>query len=67
MKTKKSQVRSHDNLVRDERTRAVLNTDRNGLLLYKQQKYKNKQIADLQDEVRDLKMTIAKIMEKIDV
>ena len=66
MKNKKSQVRSHDNLVRDERTQAVLNTDKNGLLLYRQQKYKNKQIADLQEEVKDLKLIIANILDKLD-
>ena len=66
MSKNKSQVRSYDNLVRDEKTKAVLNTDKNGLLLYKQQKYKNKQIADLQNEVKDLKLMIAKILDKLD-
>ena len=66
MKNKKSQVRSHDNLVRDERTQAVLNTNKNGLLLYRQQKYKNKQIADLQEEVKDLKLIISNILDKLD-
>lgn len=66
MKNKKSQVRSYDNLVRDEKTKAVLNTDKNGLLLYKQQKYKNKQIADLQEEVKDLKLMMANILDKLD-
>jgi len=66
MSKNKSQVRSYDNLVRDERTQAVLNTDKNGLLLYKQQKYKNKQIADLQEEVKDLKLMMANILDKLD-
>lgn len=66
MKNKKSQVRSHDNLIRDERTQAVLNTDRSGLLLYKEQRKKNKQIADLQEEVKDLKLIIANILDKLD-
>jgi len=66
MSKNKSQVRSYDNLVRDEKTKAVLNTDKNGLLLYKQQKYKNKQIADLQEEVKDLKLMMANILDKLD-
>ena len=66
MSKNKSQVRSYDNLIRDERTKAVLNTDKNGLLLYKQQKYKNKQITDLQNEVKDLKLMMAKILDKLD-
>jgi len=66
MSKNKSQVRSYDNLVRDEKTKAVLNTDKNGLLLYKQQKYKNKQIADLQEEVKDLKLIISNILDKLD-
>lgn len=66
MSKNKSQVRSYDNLIRDERTKAVLNTDKNGLLLYKQQKYKNKQITDLQNEVKDLKNMITNIMDKLD-
>jgi uncharacterized protein YlxW (UPF0749 family) len=66
MKNKKSHVRSYDNLVRDERTQAVLNTDRSGLLLYKEQRKKNKQINDLQNEVKDLKLMMAKILDKLD-
>jgi len=66
MSKNKSQVRSYDNLVRDEKTKAILNTDKNGLLLYKQQKYKNKQIADLQEEVKDLKLMMANILDKLD-
>jgi len=66
MKNKKSQVRSYDNLVRDERTQAVLNTDKGGLLLYKEQRKKNKQINDLQNEVKDLKLMMAKILDKLD-
>ena len=66
MKNKKSQVRSHDHLVRDERTQAVLNTDKSGLLLYREQRKKNKQINDLQNEVKDLKLMMAKILDKLD-
>jgi len=66
MKNKKSHVRSYDNLVRDERTQAVLNTDKGGLLLYKEQRKKNKQINDLQNEVKDLKLMMAKILDKLD-
>ena len=66
MKSKKSQVRSYDNLVRDERTQAVLNTDRGGLMLYKEQRNKNRQINDLQNEVRDLKLMMMKILDKLD-
>ena len=66
MKNKKSQVRSHDYLIRDERTQAVLNTDKSGLLLYKEQRKKNKQINDLQNEVKDLKLMMAKILDKLD-
>ena len=65
MKTK-SNVKSYENLVRDEKTRAVLNTDRNGLLLYKQQRNKNREIDDLKNEVQDLKNMIANIMDKLD-
>ena len=66
MKGKKSQVRSYDNLVRDERTKAVLNTDRGGLMLYKEQRNKNRQINDLQNEVKDLKLMMMKILDKLD-
>ena len=66
MKNKRSQIRSHDNLVRDGKTQAVLNTDKSGLLLYKEQRKKNKQINDLQNEVKDLKLMMAKILNKLD-
>lgn len=66
MKNKRSQIRSHDNLVRDGKTQAVLNTDKSGLLLYKEQRNKNKQINDLQNEVKDLKLMMAKILDKLD-
>lgn len=63
---KKSHVRSYEHLVRDEKTRAVLNTDKGGLMLYKEQRNKNKQINDLQNEVKDLKLMMAKILDKLD-
>lgn len=68
-----SKVEDKPNLVRDEKTRAVLNTDKRALDQYKAQKARNKELDNLKndvDSIRDdmvqLKFMMSKILEKLD-
>tara|TARA_R100001591_G_scaffold46325_2_gene57208 strand:+ start:299 stop:502 length:204 start_codon:yes stop_codon:yes gene_type:complete len=66
MKQKLSTVREHEGLVRDERTRAVLNTDLGALKLYKEQRAKNNEIKELKNEVEDIKNMLSEILSKLE-
>jgi hypothetical protein len=66
----KVKVENHDNLVRDTKTKAVLNTDMTSLQAYKQRREslrkKDKDLESLKNEVSELKDLVQKLLaEKI--
>lgn len=55
-----------NNLVRDERSNAILNTDVQSLNKYKAEKAFRKKVETLSKEVKDLKEMLEKVCEKLD-
>lgn len=50
-----SKVKDDENLVRDENTRAILNTDKEGLRAYRAKKEKYREIDNMKEDVSYLK------------
>lgn len=62
-------VKGHDHLIKDEFSKAVINTDTEGYTLYKKRRtlmqVKNNEIQELKSEVSELKIMMTKVLEKI--
>lgn len=62
-------VKGHDHLIKDEFSKAVINTDTEGYALYKKRRtlmqVKNNEIQELKSEVSELKIMMTKVLEKI--
>jgi len=63
-------VEGHKNFVRDRRSGAIINTNREEIEAAKKRKAeklnKDKELNDLKDEVSDIKKMLTKIVEKLD-
>ena len=61
-------IKGKDHLVKDEYSKAVINTDRDAYTLYKKRKTvmqtKNKEIENLKIEMSELKIMMTQVMEK---
>ena len=61
-------IKGKDHLVKDEYSKAVINTDRDAYTLYKKRKIimqsKNKEIEDLKLEMSELKIMMTQVLEK---
>jgi len=61
-------VKGHDHLIKDEFSKAVINTDTEGYALYKKRRtlmqVKNNEIQELKSEVSELKIMMTKVLEK---
>ena len=59
----------HKHLVKDEFSKAVINTDTEGYQLYKKRRtimqMKNNEIQELKTEMSELKLMMTKVLEKI--
>ena len=64
-------VKGHDHLIKDEFSKAVINTDTEGYALYKKRRtlmqVKNNEIQELKSEVTELKMMMTKVLEQCNV
>jgi len=62
-------VKGHDHLIKDEFSKAVINTDTEGYALYKKRRtlmqVKNNEIQELKSEVSELKIMMTKVLEKM--
>ena len=62
-------VEGHKHLVKDEFSKAVINTDKDGYALYKKRRtlmqMKNNEIQELKTEMSELKLMMTKVLEKI--
>ncbi len=67
----RKKVEGHNHLVKDEFSKAVINTDSNGYALYKKRRtimqVKNNEIQELKSEVTELKMMMSKVLEQCNV
>ncbi len=67
----RKKVEGHNHLVKDEFSKAVINTDTNGYTLYKKRQtllqVKNNEIQELKSEVTELKMMMTKVLEQCNV
>ena len=67
----RKKVEGHNHLVKDEFSKAVINTDTNGYALYKKRQtllqVKNNEIQELKSEVTELKMMMTKVLEQCNV
>ena len=63
-------VEGHKNFVRDRRSGAIINTNKEEIAAAKRRKAerlsRDKQLNDLKDEVGDIKKMLTKIIEKLD-
>ena len=63
-------VEGHEGYVRDERSGAILNTNKEEIEAAKKRKAdrlsRDKELSDLKDEVSDIKEMLTKIVEKLD-
>ena len=61
-------VEGHKHLVKDEFSKAVINTDTEGYQLYKKRRtimqMKNNEIQELKTEMSELKLMMTKVLEK---
>ena len=61
-------IKGKDHLVKDEYSKAVINTDRDAYTLYKRRKTimqtKNNEIQQLKSEVSELKIMMTQVLEK---
>lgn len=61
-------IKGKDHLVKDEYSKAVINTDRDAYTLYKKRKVimqsKNKEIENLKLEMSELKIMMTQVLEK---
>lgn len=55
-----------NNLVRDEKSNAILNTDVQSLNKYKAERAFRRKVESLSKEVKDLKEMLEKVCEKLD-
>ena len=64
----RKKIKGHDHLVKDEFSKAVINTDTDGYALYKKRRtlmqVKNNEIQELKSEVTELKMMMTQVLEK---
>ena len=62
-------VKGHDHLIKDEFSKAVINTDTDGYALYKKRQIlmqtKNNEIQEIKNEMSELKLMMTKVLEKI--
>jgi len=62
-------IEGHNHLVKDEFSKAVINTDTDGYTLYKKRRTlmqtKNNEIQELKSEVSELKVMMTKVLERI--
>jgi len=65
MKTRYLQVEEKENLIRDTRSQAILNTDLEGLKAYRTQKRKFNEIEKIKCDVDDIKCDIQEIKDMI--
>ncbi len=67
----RKKIEGHNHLVKDEFSKAVINTDTNGYALYKKRQtimqVKNNEIQELKSEVTELKMMMTKVLEQCNV
>lgn len=61
-------IKGKDHLIKDEFSKAVINTDRDAYTLYKRRKTimqtKNNEIQQLKSEVSELKIMMTQVLEK---
>lgn len=61
-------IKGKDHLIKDEYSKAVINTDKDAYTLYKRRKTimqtKNNEIQQLKSEVSELKIMMTKVLEK---
>tara|TARA_X000001036_G_C20536307_1_gene748369 strand:- start:172 stop:387 length:216 start_codon:yes stop_codon:yes gene_type:complete len=61
-------VKGHDHLIKDEFSKAVINTDKEGYTLYKKRRTlmqtKNNEILELKSEMTELKIMMSQVLEK---
>lgn len=61
-------IKGKDHLIKDEFSKAVINTDRDAYTLYKRRRtlmqVKNNEIQELKTEMSELKVMMAQILEK---
>ena len=64
----RKKIKGHDHLVKDEFSKAVINTDTDAYTLYKKRRtlmqVKNNEIQELKSEVTELKMMMTQVLEK---
>jgi hypothetical protein len=62
-------VKGHDHLIKDEFSKAVINTDTDGYALYKKRQIlmqtKNNEIQEIKNEMSELKLMMTKVLERI--
>ena len=62
-------VKGHDHLVKDEFSKAVINTDTDGYALYKKRQIlmqtKNNEIQEIKNEMSELKLMMTEVLERI--
>ncbi|WP_292487095.1 hypothetical protein [Methanohalobium sp.] len=56
-----SKVKDDENLIRDENTRAILNTDKEGLRAYRAQKAKYKEMDNMKNDIDNIKGEMSEI------
>lgn len=63
-------IKDHENLIRDEKSNAVLNTDVSGLKAYRERRKKNLQmvqdVENLKSDVSEIKNLLLQLIEKND-
>ena len=61
-------IKGKDHLIKDEYSKAVINTDKDAYTMYKRRKTimqtKNNEIQQLKSEVSELKIMMTKVLEK---
>ena len=61
-------IKGKDHLIKDEYSKAVINTDKDAYTLYKKRQIimqsKNKEIEDLKIEMSELKIMMTQVLEK---
>ena len=64
----RKKIEGHNHLVKDEFSKAVINTDKNAYALYKKRKtimqVKNNEIEQLRTEMSELKLMMTQILDK---
>jgi hypothetical protein len=57
-------IEDNENLVRDQETSAVLNTNNNALQAYKKRREKEMEIEQLKDDVSEIKSLLKQLLNK---